>query len=113
MSAEGGHMNRPPLFNGEKFDYWKDKMKAFFETQQLELWDIVQSGYIPPTNALGVTIPREDWNDEQKKRYQINQKARFILICGMTEKEYDKCGKFELPKKSGILLFCLMRVLPK
>ena len=41
MSGEGGHMNRPPLFDGEKFDYWKDKIKTFFETQQLEFWDIV------------------------------------------------------------------------
>ena len=99
MSTEGGHMNRPPLFNGENFDYWKDKIKAFFETQNLDLWDIVQSGYILPMNDAGVAIPRDQWNDEQKKRYQTNQKARFILICAMTEREYDKCGKYDTAKE--------------
>ena len=99
MEGEGENVGRPPLFTGEKFDYWKDKIKAFIESNQLEIWDVIKAGYEAPVDAARVPIPRASWNAEQKKVYQINQKARHYLICAITPAEYEKCGKSTTAKE--------------
>ena len=87
------HVSRPPLFSGENFDYWKDKIKTFFESNQFELWDMVEEGYTQPTT------PKNQWTDPQKKSYQTHQKARHYLICALSREEYEKCGRCETAKE--------------
>ena len=96
---EGSHVSRPPLFTGEKFDYWKDKIKAFIESNQLEVWDVIEAGYEALVDTAEVPIPRARWNADQKKAYQINQKARHYLICAITPQEYEKCGECATAKE--------------
>ena len=99
MEGEGAHVSRPHLFSGEKFDYWKDKIKAFIESNQLELWDVIEAGYEAPVDKDNNPIPRASWNAHQKKAYQINQKARHYLICAITPAEYEKCGESTTAKE--------------
>ena len=37
---------KPPIFNRENFDYWKDRIKSFFLEYDVDLWDMVMNGYI-------------------------------------------------------------------
>ena len=93
LESEGSNVNRPPLFTGEKFDYWKDKIKTFIESNQLELWDVIESGYQVPIQNDGTPVPRLSWNVDQRKAYQQNQNARHYLICAIAPEEYEKCGE--------------------
>ena len=34
--------NKPPLFKGIKYDYWKEHMIAHFEFIHIDLWEIVE-----------------------------------------------------------------------
>jgi len=40
--SEGTLTIIPPSFNGKSFQYWKGKMKLFWESQDVDLWDIKQ-----------------------------------------------------------------------
>ena len=45
---EGFSSNKPPLFKGIKYDYWKERMIAHFESIHIDLWDVVENeDYIP------------------------------------------------------------------
>ena len=55
---------KPLFFDGEKFDYWKDRIESFFLGYDADLWDIVTNGYKPPFSAIGMPFPRSKMNDE-------------------------------------------------
>ncbi|MCI71856.1 hypothetical protein A2U01_0093119, partial [Trifolium medium] len=47
---------KPPRFNGEQFEYWKDRIESFFLGYDSDIWDIVTRGYTPPVDANGVKL---------------------------------------------------------
>ena len=44
---------KPPVFDGENFDYWKDRIESFFLAHDVDLWDMVIDGYIHPVDESG------------------------------------------------------------
>ncbi|PKA47256.1 hypothetical protein AXF42_Ash017201 [Apostasia shenzhenica] len=38
-----------PFFNGECFEFWKIKMRTFFQSQ--DLWELVSNGYVEPIDG--------------------------------------------------------------
>ena len=35
--GQGQHINRPPLFNGEYYSWWKTRMEDFIQAEDYEL----------------------------------------------------------------------------
>ena len=99
MENEGQAVNRPPLFNGNDYDYWKKRMIAFFDAQNMDIWDLVQNGYQTPTNAEGQDLPRPQWTEGQRTRHQLNSKAKHYLMCAITRSEHDKVHSCETAKE--------------
>ena len=56
-NKDNHHSAKPPIFDGEKFDYWKDRIESFFLGYDIDLWDIVVYGYSYPVDAKGKQIP--------------------------------------------------------
>ncbi|KAG4912181.1 hypothetical protein JHK82_052764 [Glycine max] len=46
---EGFPTNKPPLFRGIKYDYWKERMIAHFESIHIDLWDVVENDTLTVT----------------------------------------------------------------
>lgn len=72
--GEGHGTNRPPLFNGTYYRYWKTRMQVVLESQSFDVWSLIEEGYHPPTvieqDCLGKPIsiktkPRKDWTQEE------------------------------------------------
>ena len=72
--------DKPPIFDGENFDYWKDKIKSFFLAHDTDLWDMVTDGYIHPVDERGQKIDKKKMTDQQKKEFRNHHKARNILL---------------------------------
>ena len=66
MENEGQAVNRPPLFKGVKYDYWKQRMIAFFESSHIDMWEVVEMGDYIPLDASLNEIPKARWTEEQK-----------------------------------------------
>ena len=43
--------NKPHVFDGEDFEYWKDRLEIFFLGHDSGLWDVVLDGYKYPTDS--------------------------------------------------------------
>ena len=89
----GPSYTRPPFFDGTDYAYWRNKMEMFLDSEGVNLWDIIEEGWSPPTkkDAQGneVTILRKEWSDEQTKANLRNRKAITILYCGLSREEYN------------------------
>ncbi|KAL2319300.1 hypothetical protein Fmac_028269 [Flemingia macrophylla] len=99
MENEGQAVNRPPLFRGTNYDYWKQRMIAFFDACHINMWEIVEEVDYVPIDETGEMIPKSAWTDNQRQRYLLNSKARNAIMCALTEDEYTKVHSFKSAKQ--------------
>ncbi|XP_070036073.1 uncharacterized protein [Nicotiana tomentosiformis] len=91
---EGKSTTRPPLFNGQYFSWWKNRMGDHIIGEDYELWDIVTDGPLATLkiNAEGVEVTktRADCTAEDLKKWEKNANAKKWLVCGLGPDEYNK-----------------------
>ncbi|MQM22853.1 hypothetical protein Taro_055911 [Colocasia esculenta] len=97
---EGQSVNRPPLFDGEDYNYWKTRMEFFFQGLDFQIWSIIEEG------DLVVLKNKENWTEDNKKMISLNCKAKSILCCALSKKEFNRISAcksvMEMWKKLGI-----------
>src|ERR1044072_8762444 len=92
------YSRKPPIFYGEKFEYWKDRIESFFLGFDVDLWDIVIEGYEHPKDDEGKAISRSQMTKAQKKTFKDHHKARTILLNAISYAEYEKITDKETAK---------------
>ncbi|GKB10147.1 hypothetical protein Tco_0844070 [Tanacetum coccineum] len=45
---EGQSMQRPPLFESDRFIYWKNRYETYVKSKDLDLWHVITDGDFPP-----------------------------------------------------------------
>ncbi|MQM08552.1 hypothetical protein Taro_041408 [Colocasia esculenta] len=81
---EGQSVNRPPLFDGEDYPYWKTRMEYFLQWHDYQIWSIVEEG------DLLVTNEKVQWIDDDRKKISLNCNAKSILCCALSKKEFNR-----------------------
>ncbi|MQM09076.1 hypothetical protein Taro_041944 [Colocasia esculenta] len=81
---EGQSVNRPPLFDGEDYTYWKTRMEFFLQGLDYQIWSIVEE------EDLLVTNDKDKWTEDDKKKISFNCKAKSILCCALSKKEFNR-----------------------
>ena len=82
---------RPPLFTGTDYPYWKTKMTWFL--QSFDLWDVIEDGLNIPSkleNGVMVSKPKQEWDEFDKKKVQLNVKEVYILHCAIDINEFNR-----------------------
>ncbi|KAK8718175.1 hypothetical protein V6N13_045418 [Hibiscus sabdariffa] len=83
---ESQSISKPPFFNGANYPYWKNRMMLFIQSTDYMIWDVVLDGPFTPMKREGdglVAKQRHEWNDEERRRVQMNAKAMHILFCAL------------------------------
>ncbi|MQM23183.1 hypothetical protein Taro_056246 [Colocasia esculenta] len=83
-SIEGQLVNRPPLFDGEDYTYWKTRMEYFLQGFDFQIWSIIEEG------DLVVLNNRQNWTEDDRKKISLNCKAKSILCCALSKKEFNR-----------------------
>lgn len=61
------YSTKPPVLDGGKFYYWKDRIETFFLGYDADLSDMVIDGYTHQLYTNGAKLERSKMNDQQKK----------------------------------------------
>jgi hypothetical protein len=69
-------------FNGNKYAFWRIRMKTYMQAQGFEIWQSIVNGYTTPT------IPPT--NDKEVKLVQNNSKSKNALLNGLSETVFTK-----------------------
>jgi len=48
LFEEGAFINRPPLFCGVNYKFWKVRMKIFVKSIDKGIWDAIKNGHFVP-----------------------------------------------------------------
>src|SRR3954469_127832 len=81
---------RPPVFDGENFEYWKDRFESYFLGLNGDLWDLLVDAYKHPVNASRANMSRQEMSDDQKKQFKNHHKSRSFLLNAISHAEYEK-----------------------
>ena len=59
MMEEGYVLNKPPMLKGANYNFWKEKMIAFFESTHINMWGVVEKDNHIPLDAQRNEISRD------------------------------------------------------
>ncbi|XP_070034903.1 uncharacterized protein [Nicotiana tomentosiformis] len=100
---EGQSTARPPLFNGQYYSWWKNKMRGHIIGEDYELWDIITDGPLATMkiNAEGEEVPktRADCTAKDLRKWEKNAKAKKWLVCRLGPDEYSRIQSCTTAKK--------------
>ncbi|CAN1163381.1 hypothetical protein LINPERPRIM_LOCUS32630, partial [Linum perenne] len=83
---EGLSHSRPPWFDCMNFQFWKNRMRVFFQGMDLAIWNIVDKG------GVDLSGDCDSWDENKKKKVQSNAKAMNALC----NEEYNRISGFEI-----------------
>ena len=96
--GEGASINKPPLFCGLNYQFWKVRMKIFVESLDKGIWDAIENDpFIPKFEKDYVFIekPWSQWSDAENKRAKFDCIAKNIITSTLNSNEFfrvSKCG---------------------
>jgi len=61
--VEGVSINRPPMFGGLNYAFWKIRMKFFMESIDIEIWDAVVNGTFMPMQVVKDETEKKPWSE--------------------------------------------------
>jgi hypothetical protein len=88
-SHEGTSTNKPPLFDGTNFSFWKVRMRTYIMALGADVWDVVETRYIKPV----VLASKDD-----KLEFSFNSKAMNVILSGLAEAEFVKVVHLDYAK---------------
>jgi hypothetical protein len=78
-------LGKPPVFDGEDYFMWSDKMRHHLTSLHKSIWDIVE---------YGAQVPKEgdkDYDSEEVDQIRhFNSQATTILLASLSREEYNK-----------------------
>ncbi|CAM8950802.1 unnamed protein product [Rhodiola kirilowii] len=105
---EGQNITRPPLLEGNKYGYWRVRMKAFLKSQDESVWEAIENGWIHTmtTDEAGKAGPLTKilWTEGQKKTETANSKAINAIFSGVDGKNFKMISTCEIVKKAWDIL---------
>ena len=84
----------PPLFNDTNYAYWKVRMRAFLQSLDEKVWQVVEIGWTKPKEAPA------DQDDAKIKAANFNSRALKALFSAITNEEFKKISFIETTKEA-------------
>ena len=88
----------PLLFDSINYAYWKVCMRAFLQSLDEKVWQVVEIGWTKPKEAL------VDWDDAKIKAANFNSRALNVLFSAVTNEEFKKISFTEIAKEAWTIL---------
>jgi hypothetical protein len=78
-------LGKPPMFEGEDYSMWSDKMRHHLTSLHKSIWDIVEYGAHVPKKG------DKDYDSVEVEQIQLfNSQATTILLASLSREEYNK-----------------------
>jgi hypothetical protein len=71
------------VFNGEDFDYWKNRTRDYLLSQGRAIWEIVQEAYV-------ILKMLDNATQSELQRYKNNYKALNLITTALGRNMYDR-----------------------
>ena len=83
-----------PLFDDTNYAYWKVRMRAFLQSLDKKVWQVVEIRWTKPKEA------QADWDEAKIKAANFNSRAWNALFSAVTNEEFKKISSTETAKEA-------------
>jgi hypothetical protein len=78
-------LGKPPMFDGEDYNIWSDKMRHHLTSLHTSIWDVVEFGVQVPS------VGDKDYDEDEVAQIRhFNSQATTILLASLSREEYNK-----------------------
>jgi len=105
--VEGASINRPPMFSGVNYQFWKVKVKIFIESIDRGIWNAIVNGpYVPVHDMNGVSIEKsfDEMSEVDNKRVQYDCIAKNIITSALNLDEFFRVSECSSAKEMWDIL---------
>ena len=98
-SAEGAYINKPPMFGGVNYAFWKIRMKIFMESIEMGIWDAVGNGPFVRMQVVKEEIvkkPWSEWSETERKKASLTKN---IITSALNMDEFFRVSKCNSAKE--------------
>ena len=88
----------PHLFDDINYAYWKVRMRAFLQSLDEKVWQVVEIGWTKPKEASA------DWGEARIKAANFNSRALNALFSAVTNEKFKKISSTETVKEAWTIL---------
>jgi hypothetical protein len=99
--TEGETSNRPPLFDGSNYYFYKGKMELFLISQDTDMCAVITNGDFVPKTKEDTIKEKSAWSTDDKAKVLLNSKARLFLSCALTMEELKELMNEKMLKNCG------------
>jgi hypothetical protein len=85
------HVGKPPVFDGNNYDYWKKRMEVHFKALGRDLSRIVMEGYV-------ILDPKKKMDDDDKNE-KFNDRALSVLYNALAFSKFNRVKGLEKANK--------------
>ena len=99
---EGASINRPPLFCGLNYQFWKVRMKMFVESLDKGIWDAIENGhFVRKFEKDGSSIEKlwSQWTDSKNKKAKFDYIAKSIITSALNSYEFFRVSQCKSAKE--------------
>ena len=100
--GEGDSINRPPLFCGLNYQFWKVRMKISVESLDKGIWDAIENDpFIPKFEKDGSSIEKawSQWIDTENKRAKFDCISKNIITSALNSDEFFRISQCAYAKE--------------
>ena len=83
----------PLLFDGTNYAYWKVRLRAFLQSLDEKIWQVVEIDWTKPKEAPA------DWDEAKIKAANFNSRVLNALFSAITNEEFKKISFTEIAKE--------------
>jgi len=105
--GEGASINRPPLFCGVNYQFWKVRMKIFIHLTDKGIWESIENGHFVPQvkkDDVLVDKPSSEWTEAESKKVKFNWIAKNIIISALRCDEFFRVSQCNTTKEMWDIL---------
>ncbi|GJW05224.1 hypothetical protein Tco_1564080 [Tanacetum coccineum] len=104
---EGQSMQRPPLFESDRFICWKNRFETCVKSKDLDLWHVITDGDFPPIQNNPETkkdevVPFHKQNDDLKKKLAKNNDHVNQVKANKIDILVQQYEQFTIPEEESI-----------
>jgi len=100
--GEGASMNRPPLFCGVNYQFWKVRMKIFMHSTNKGIWEAIENDpFIPQVKKDDVFVdkPPSEWTEADSKKAKFDWIAKNIITFALSCDEFFRVSQCNYVKE--------------
>ena len=100
--GESASINRPRLFCGLNYQFWKVRMKIFMESLDKGIWVAIENGHFIlkfEKDGSVIETPWSQWTDAESKKAKFDCIVKNIITSALNSEEFFRVSQCKSSKE--------------